>query len=145
MPRSKTPRTLSTILGGKDGPLGRIHRRGEALLSLDRRLRDLLPPPLSEHCRVANVRGRSLIVHVDSAAWATQLRFLASQLAPTLLGREDAQLRVKIHPPDSVPTPPRRTVARPSATAAAELERTAERFRDDPLGRSLRRLARRGR
>ncbi len=145
MPRSKTPRALGAILGGESGSLARLHRRSEALLSLDRRLRDLLPHPLSEHCRVANVRGGLLVVHVDSAAWATQLRFLASQLAPALLERDDARLQVKVQPPAAPPTVPRRGPPRLPPSAATDLERTAERFRDDPLGHTLRRLARRGR
>ncbi len=114
-------------------------------MQLQRRLRDLLPSPLAEHCRIANARGRTIIVYVDSAAWATQLRFLSDQLAKALLGEGGGRLQVRVQP---LSRPSARRRGRPplrlSPDNARLLEETAEAVSDEALGRALRRLARRG-
>ncbi len=43
-------------------------------------VRSLLPQPLAEHCLHARIQDRRLILHVDSPAWHSRLRFLAPQL-----------------------------------------------------------------
>ncbi len=122
----------------------RIARHSEALMQLQRRLRDLLPSPLAEHCHVANARGRTIIVYVDSAAWATQLRFLSDQLAKTLLGEGGGRLKVRVRP-SSRPSAPRKTRPAPrlSPDNARLLRESAGAISDEALGRALRRLARR--
>ena len=123
----------------------RIARHSEALMQLQRRLRDLLPSPLAEHCRIANARGRTIIVYVDSAAWATQLRFLSDQLAKALLGEGGGRVQVRVQPPSR---PSTRRAGRPALRLSPDnarlLQETAEAVSDEALGRALRRLARRG-
>jgi hypothetical protein len=39
-----------------------------------------LPTPLNQHCRIANVREKTIVIHADSSLWATRLRFLSPDL-----------------------------------------------------------------
>lgn len=45
---------------------------------------DYLPSPLDQHCQVANYQQGCLSLAVDSASWATQLRFLLPDLQAKL-------------------------------------------------------------
>jgi len=41
---------------------------------------DIVGPELAAHCEPVRLAGRVLVVRAESAAWATQLRYLTSQL-----------------------------------------------------------------
>ncbi len=145
MPDRRAPRSFGSIVAGGSGVVKRIARHSEALMQLQRRLRDLLPSPLAEHCHVANARGRTIIVYVDSAAWATQLRFLSDQLAKALLGDSGGRLQVRVKPSSRSPSRrPGRPPLRLSPDNARLLQEAAETVSDEALGQALRRLARRG-
>lgn len=47
-------------------------------------LQGLLPAPLNEHITVANTHHNTLILEVESAVWATQLRFYIPELLKKL-------------------------------------------------------------
>lgn len=53
----------------------------QLLWHLNQELATALPVSLQLHCCVANFRMHTLIIHVDSALWATRLRYTT----PTLL------------------------------------------------------------
>ncbi len=136
---------LKTLLqrGARDTPVG----RAQALHRLTRSLRDALPPPLAEHCRVADLRRDRLVLATDSAAWATQLRYHAATILGHLRrshGLGVRSLRVQIAPLDQRPVPSARRRAL-SAAAATHLERAASTAEDPALRAALRRLARRHR
>ncbi len=141
MPNRNPPRSFGTLVAD-GGPLERVVRRSEALRALDGRLQALLPPELRGRCRVANVRDDVIIVHAESAAWATRLRYLAQGLAQQLLG-ENGRMRIRVQPFHASrfqpPTPTR--TPRLSGRAARALREAAERVSDEALGRALRRLA----
>ena len=114
--------------------------------ALEQRLLARLPAPLRAHCRLGRVRDNTLIIIVDSAAWATRLRFLTPQLVKQF-SRDDSvtvnKLEVRIQPqnePVSNP-PPGRSPARLSAENAALITSLARSVDDEKLSRALQRLA----
>lgn len=58
---------------------------------------------LAAHCRVADIQGNCLILHVDNAAWATRLRYETPQLLKLLNPHPDFSnieaIRWQIHRP----------------------------------------------
>ncbi|MCG2634182.1 MAG: DUF721 domain-containing protein [Gammaproteobacteria bacterium] len=63
-----------------DLQLDGLLQRARWLRSQSRRFDAALPPELSGHCQLANVRGELLVVLVDSPVWATRLRLLGPSL-----------------------------------------------------------------
>jgi hypothetical protein len=55
-------------------------RRGLWLDALEQQLRPCLPPPLADHCRLANVSNGRLVFLVDSPVWRAKLRLAAPEL-----------------------------------------------------------------
>ena len=51
---------------------------------LSRQVRSLLPPDLGTHVLSVNLRDETLIIIADSAAWATRIRYLQSDIMQTL-------------------------------------------------------------
>ncbi|MFC4729345.1 DciA family protein [Coralloluteibacterium thermophilus] len=109
-----------------DPGLDRLIERAQWLDALDRRLRQSLPAPLADHCRLGNVRGDRLVFLVGSAAWSTKLRLHADDIlsAARALGLPAGILSVKIvstQPIDRRPEPclPLSAAARESLKAAA--------------------------
>ena len=47
---------------------------------ITKKIRSHLPVELAEHCEFGSIRGNSMIIFADSAAWATRLRFHSSDL-----------------------------------------------------------------
>lgn len=92
-------------------PLGRVVRgilaggemqRGLALGRLMRRWDEVVGKDLAGHCAPAALDPRGLLVAVESSAWATQVSFLAPQIARqanAVLGREAvASVRSTVDP-----------------------------------------------
>ncbi len=91
-------------------------------------MRALLPQDLASQCRVANVRDRSLTVHIDNAAWATRLRFLIPELIESLGRLADFatvnEIRLKVVPAATDATSPPEgawTTRPPDRTSLLEL------------------------
>lgn len=55
-------------------------RRGLWLDALEQQLRPCLPPPLADHCRLANVSNGRLVFLVDSPVWRAKLRLASPEL-----------------------------------------------------------------
>lgn len=87
------------------GQLGWIITQIHQLQQLTTVINDLLPPPLDGHCRVAALEGEAVILHADSAAWATRIRYQCGELAAALRARPGwhalREVRVKVRPPDT--------------------------------------------
>jgi hypothetical protein len=64
----------------KHGALNQLFQQSQLLKQLEQTLYTQLPTPLNQHCHIANLRGKVLIIHTDSALWATQLRYLIPEL-----------------------------------------------------------------
>ena len=61
-------------------PLQKIIQKARYLRTLDHLVQNLLPVDLTGHCRVMNVNMGKLILGVDDASMATQLRFFSAEL-----------------------------------------------------------------
>lgn len=68
-------RSLAEHLLALKTPLGALLSRVDRLAKADRTLRETLDASLSERFRLANVRDNTAILHADSAATATILRY----------------------------------------------------------------------
>ncbi|WP_456372829.1 DUF721 domain-containing protein [Thiolapillus sp.] len=55
----------------------RMLKKQQALLE---QVRKILPAPLDEHCLHARIKADRLILHTDSPAWSTSLRFHAPRM-----------------------------------------------------------------
>jgi len=67
--------------------------RQQALLA---EIRSQLPEPLATHCLHARIQGRKLILHVDSPAWRSRLRFHAPALLKGLRAQAPHLDRVSV-------------------------------------------------
>ncbi|RMD68729.1 MAG: DUF721 domain-containing protein [Gammaproteobacteria bacterium] len=130
-----------------DGLLPRqapLLRRCRWLAHLDREMKRCLPAPLDQHCRLANVRGGDLIIHIDSPAWSTRLRYHGPRLIrhmKALPGLSSIRkVCIRVVPP---PPPPRTAPRRLSKKAVENLIASAEAMPPGPLRDAFLRLARR--
>lgn len=73
--------------------LVRMLRSQQALLE---EVRALLPGTLAQHCLHVRISGERLVIHVDSPAWASRLRFQANTLLQALRPRAPNLKKVSI-------------------------------------------------
>lgn len=117
--------------------------------ALEQRLLARLPAPLRGHCRLGRIRNNTLILIVDSAAWATRLRFLTPQLVKQFAADDSVtvdRLEVRIRPQNqpAASPPATRSPARLSPENAALITSLARSIGDEKLSQALQRLAGRG-
>lgn len=55
--------------------VARLLARTKELEGISREVAAILPVKFIPHCRVANLRGKVLVLQADSSAWATRLRY----------------------------------------------------------------------
>lgn len=97
----REPRQLKDLLAGSD--LSRLVERAREAGELDARVRALLPEGLGAHVTGAAFHEPEgeVVVLVDSAAWASRIRFHAPALVAQLAPRYDGavtRVRVKVRP-----------------------------------------------
>lgn len=88
--------------------LERLARRAAAQDSLATLVREMLPNPLGAHVVGASRREADLVIIVDSAAWAAQVRYAGPRLKEELTVRGEpvaGRIRVKVR--GKVATSPR--------------------------------------
>ncbi len=139
-------RPISQILQSGASDLRRLVERSHHWRRLDRRLRALLPAPLASHCRLAGLRQRTLVLLVDSPAWATRARLSVPLLLRRLRAEGVDEIELRIAPP---PTERRRGAGRRALPVSEEnanlLIELAKNTTDPALGAALSRLARHAR
>ncbi len=97
----KPEQSVHNILSQGQGPLAYVLAKVEQLRMLSQQVQKLLRPELAQHCQVANLRDGCLILQVDNAAWATQLRFEQTELLsklrkqPELAGLASIKIQVR--------------------------------------------------
>ena len=69
------PKRIGDHLRPDSGPLKELLVRAEELAVLNRQFAECVGPPLSSHCRLANVNGGTVILHADSPVWSARLRY----------------------------------------------------------------------
>lgn len=129
---------------GKPAPrLARLLRRVAELDRINAEFSTLLSADLRGHCRIAACRDGKVLLHVDSSAWATRLRYQLPELTEqsALLNKAD-KVRVKVRPLEASLPVPSRPPASLSSKSAQVLLDCSQHLEDEGLSQSLRRLAR---
>jgi predicted nucleic acid-binding Zn ribbon protein len=97
IPPGKPPRVLNEVLGKL---LRRMHVSDESsALGLFSGWRQIVGDTIADHVAPKRLEKRVLVVEVDDPAWATQLKFLESQLIATLrdsVGDEVESLEIRV-------------------------------------------------
>lgn len=78
------PRHVHQMCHSSKGDLARIIKAAAALKQFDKRLKQLLPKVLSEHCQVVNYQQNQLLIAVDSGQWASRFRLIRTDLLTKL-------------------------------------------------------------
>lgn len=141
----RAPRPARKFLASAGGSLSALTEHSRHLRHVDDLLRQWLDPRLIGHCRVANIADDRLILHAESSAWATMLRYQCPRLLAGLQTQPGLErlrdVRVKIAPLAAAGAggrPPRRYLS----PKAAQLLRSVADSTDAPaLEQALRRLA----
>lgn len=119
-------------------------RAQDRLLEL---VRAALDPEIRPHCLGVSRAGEVLSLVLDSAAWATRVRYLAGVLAATLGEDVCTSVRVRVRPAPrsqgarAAPSAPRRL----TPVALGHILAAAETMDDPGLAEAFRRMARRHR
>lgn len=136
---------IDSFLGSGDS-LARLQAHAGRLIRLQRQLASFLPDYMAAACKVANLKGEDLIIHVESAGLAVKLR----QAVPTLLtdfARTGVLLRdikVKVSIPEyRPPAPPPVSRHVSDATRSGLGDLAASLPADSPLARALKRFVKR--
>ncbi len=125
-----------------------VLQQAKTLRAITRSLQYQIPEHMRAHCQAGFLDAQSLILVVDSPAWATQLRYLAPALKQKLIQsgllNEQQSLRIKVRPAQTssvhksdLPAP-----LRMSRNNAALLKDTAAGMADDELKNALLKLSR---
>lgn len=64
----------------KGSPLQKIIQKARLIMALEDQLKNILPDNFANQCTVANIHANSVIIHVQSAAIATRLRFQEQEI-----------------------------------------------------------------
>ncbi len=97
----KSTRSIDKLLSESNSELAILITRTKLLRRLTRILRRNLDETISPHCYVASIEDHTLIILVDSAAWASKLRFYSRELLNNLPVADSAfaginKIRIKI-------------------------------------------------
>lgn len=137
--------TLKSCLASPSPELSRLLGRVQELERLTRLVQSLLPESLRTHCRVASVRGTTLVLQTDSPAWATKLRLSGPSLERALQSANVRHIEIKIKPISNPRPLPDRHPALMSKNTATLLLQLADTMSDPKLKDALNRLSRHGR
>ena len=100
--RSRPWKTIRSVVAGDGSVLGTLVRQADELRRCEESLKGYLDLPGAGSLRVVAIEGGAIVVVVDSAAWATRLRFLAPRIiarAARLLGRTDLdRMEIRVRP-----------------------------------------------
>jgi len=129
----RTPSLAAPINAAKSSGLGQLVQRAQWLEALDQQLRQSLPAPLDQQCRLANVRDDRLVFLVSSPIWKARLRLhsdtLLSAAAKVGLTIRHLTIKVATAPPVVANAAPHK----PLSPAAREALRLVAATTDDPL------------
>lgn len=145
MPSSR--QSIRDLFTGDSGSLSEVVRHATRLRRLDRAFRKLLPGPAQAHCRVANLRGDTLVVAADSPVWASRIRYESRQILREMAvscGVTASRIQILVRTPETPETLASRPRKLPPE-AALNLEAAANAVEDEELAEALRRLASRAR
>lgn len=136
--------SLADCLTGSGTRLAQLASEARRLEDLRLRIVRHLPPELSSHCVGADIRNGELAVFLDSAVWATALRYQQRPLLEAVqkeTGQTCTRLAVRVLPGPAPGLPPRPKPRSLSAATRSLLESTARTVSHSVLAAALRRLA----
>lgn len=140
---SKRPHSITDFFRANQACRGLLATAREQAVLLQR-IQGMIPHPLNSHCIAAVQKETQLIIYVDSAAWASRLRFTTRQLSGQLksanlkIDRVIVRVMVRTKPVQK-PRPPIRLL---SAENANLINQTADGLDDPDLSAALKRLGR---
>ena len=141
-----TPTHFRRLIARPPADLALLLAHVETLQRVSRRVHQCIPPLLQGHCRVANYKNHVLILHAETPAWTTRVRFLLPELQKKLadnsLFENLTEIQVRTEPQSAERAAPQRRVAISSASAAV-VKSLAEGIPDPALQAALLRLANR--
>lgn len=74
-------KTIYRLIFNQTGSgLGYIVQRSLLLKQIDALFKTHLPLLIGQHCHIINIRDNTLVIHTDSAAWASRLRYMIPEL-----------------------------------------------------------------
>jgi len=129
----------------KNNQLNRLSLRAQQLNQLNTVLQQMLPPQFQQHCYLANINENILVIHADSANYASLLRFQASTLCDAIskhLPQIVNKLDVRVRPLSSNSPEALSKISLPNSAAKA-LQQTADNMEESPLKTALTKLAKR--
>lgn len=145
----KSSRSLDKLLEEAHGDLAILVTRTRQLMRWTALLRTKLDPELAPHCYLSELQESSLSIFVDSAAWATRLRFQIPQVIPALrtvnpVFSKLESIKVKVLTQDNSPQIDAVQALGPvmSAENARSINSLSESIEDPELQHALQRLAR---
>jgi predicted nucleic acid-binding Zn ribbon protein len=102
------PRPISDLLDAVTGGLGAP--RAQVLSAVFAHWTRLVGPEIAAHAQPRSLRQGVLVVGADQPAWATQLRYLASDLLTRIRAEtateEISQIRITVEAPSARKRPP---------------------------------------
>ena len=72
---AKRPQTVHNLIDQPQGDIKALMDQLTKIKTINNNLHQTINPILSQHCRVVNIRKSTLVIAVDSPAWANKLRF----------------------------------------------------------------------
>ncbi|MEM7405963.1 MAG: DciA family protein [Pseudomonadota bacterium] len=127
---------------GDAARLQRLRDEVNRLLDATQRLRGHLDPVFGEHCSIARLTPTEVVVMVDSAAWASRIRYLLPQIEQLFTDMGRCRATVKVASAVAASPPSRRHVL--SADGRAALEAAARTVENPALQAVLKRIAKPG-
>ncbi len=98
----KMPTRFNSILEKSQDGIAALLRHIKLLRHLDNELTSCLGLPASKHCCVANITDDMLILHTDSSAWASKLRYLTPSILDHMRNMCDLpsikSVRIRVQP-----------------------------------------------
>ena len=135
--------TIASLLG-KDSATGSLVKQALALSDLNILLKHHLPAKFAEHITLSTIKGRTILLLSDSAAWAAQLRYITPELVESLNTVEEFQniqdIQVKVRP-ESLPIDPQRTPLTLSRASADAINRYSSSLANDKAREAFKRIA----
>ena len=128
----------------KDSATGALVKQALALSDLNTLLKHHLPAKFAEHITLSTIKGRTILLLSDSAAWAAQLRYITPELVESLNTVEEFRniqdIQVKVRP-ESLPIDPQRTPLTLSRASADAINRYSSSLTNDKTREAFKRIA----
>lgn len=138
------PLKVGELLGRNDPSIQRLLARSTKLYTLQKLVRQHLPPGLASHCHLANYKEYTLLLHADSSAWANRIRLESLQLQKNIAKFQEFKgiCCILVHVNKEHPVVCRKSVRLEiSSRSGAVINELAESIDIPELAKALKRLA----